>query len=412
MRIGAGSLGPTAGRPKLSAELRALILQISRQNPLWGAPRIHGELLRLGFNVSQATVSRYLSRRPRDPDQRWKTFVSNHRHCVASIDFLVVPTLSFKLLFVLVVLSHQRRQIVHLPVTPNPTTAWTAQQMREAFPWDDGPRYLIHDRDRSFGKVFRKRLRIPRYNASIDIHCQPGGYHTEITDKDDVYAGALYDLGAFNYALGGQGPLNDEMGASLAAFVNRTYPDLSPERILDMGCGVGHHTLPFVDAYPAAEVHGCDLGAPMVRYAHARAEALGKPVHYSQQNAEVTDFEDESFDLITSSVLLHETSAKALRNIIAESHRLLRPGGVMAHCEVPEADKYWPDPYDRFQRDWTTHFNAEPFRTAVRETDMVALAVETGFPTGGLLETRVESEISAVLRADARLQREMVGVRR
>ena len=206
----------------------------------------------------------------------------------------------------------------------------------------------------------------------------------------------MYDLGAFNYALGGQGPLNDEMGASLAAFVKHTYPDLSPERILDMGCGVGHHTLPFVNAYPEAEVHGCDLGAPMVRYAHARAEALGKPAHYSQQNAEFTDFEDDSFDLISSSVLLHETSAKALRNIIAECHRLLRSGGVMAHCEVPEADKYWPDPYDRFQRDWTTHFNAEPFRTAVRETDMAALAVETGFSASGLLETRVESEISAV----------------
>ena len=146
------------GRPKVSAELRSLILQISRQNPLWGAPRIHGELLKLGFNVSQATVSRYLPRRPRDPDQRWKTFLSNHRHCVASIDFLVVPTASFKLLFVLVVLSHQRRQLVHLSVTPHPTAAWTAQQMREAFPWEDGPRYVIHDRDRTFGKVFRKRL--------------------------------------------------------------------------------------------------------------------------------------------------------------------------------------------------------------------------------------------------------------
>ena len=146
------------GRPKVNAELRALILQMSQQNPLWGAPRLHGELLKLGFNVSQATVSRYLPRRPRDPNQRWKTFLSNHRHCVASIDFLVVPTVSFKLLFVLVVLSHQRRQLVHLSATSNPTADWTAQQMREAFPWDDGPRYLIHDRDRTFGKVFRKRL--------------------------------------------------------------------------------------------------------------------------------------------------------------------------------------------------------------------------------------------------------------
>lgn len=239
-------------------------------------------------------------------------------------------------------------------------------------------------------------LEIPRYNSSIDIHCQPGGYHTEIADEDDVYAGALFDVGAFNYALGGQGPLNDEMGTWLAEFVKRTFPDLSPERILDMGCGVGHHTLPFVEAYPDADVYACDLGAPMVRYAHARAEALGKAVHYSQQNAEFTDFEDQSFDLVASSVLLHETSAKALRNIFAEFHRLLRPGGIMVHCEVPEANRFWPDPYDRFQRDWTTHFNAEPFRTAVRETEATQVAVKAGFPESGIIETSVESDISSV----------------
>jgi transposase InsO family protein len=149
---------PRNGRPRVSAELRALIRQMSQQNPLWGAPRIHGELLKLGFDISEATVSRYLPRRPCDPDQRWKTFVANHRHCMASIDFLVVPTVTFKLLFILVVLNHRRRELVHLAVTPNPTAAWTAQQMREAFPWDDAPRYVIHDRHRTFGKAFRRRV--------------------------------------------------------------------------------------------------------------------------------------------------------------------------------------------------------------------------------------------------------------
>lgn len=150
---------PRGGRPRVGAELRALIHQMSEQNPLWGAPRIHGELLKLGFKVSEATVSRYLLRRPRDPDQRWKTFVANHRHCMASIDFLVVPTVTFKLFYVLVILSHERRKLIHVAVTMNPTAAWTAQQMREAYPWDDGPRYVIHDRHPTFGEVYRRRVR-------------------------------------------------------------------------------------------------------------------------------------------------------------------------------------------------------------------------------------------------------------
>ena len=113
---------------------------------------------------------------------------------------------------------------------------------------------------------------------------------------------------------------------------------------LDIGCGVGHQTLPFVDAYPEAEVYGCDLGAPMLRYGHARAETLGKRVHFSQQNAEATDFDDESFDLVTSTIVLHETSARALSAIFRECRRLLRPGGMMAHSEFPDASRFWPDP--------------------------------------------------------------------
>ncbi len=124
---------PRGGRPKVSAEIRQLVRRMSWENPLWGAPRIHGELLKLGFDVSQSTVSRYMPRRPRDPGQRWKTFLANHRHCIASIDFLTVQTILFKQLYVLVVLSHQRRRLVHLAVTANPTASWTVQQLREAF---------------------------------------------------------------------------------------------------------------------------------------------------------------------------------------------------------------------------------------------------------------------------------------
>ena len=243
-------------------------------------------------------------------------------------------------------------------------------------------------------------LDVPRYNSEIHIHCQPGGYHQEMPDTaDDVFAGALYDLGAFQYGMGGQGPLVDDVGDTLAKYIKKTWPGFTPKRILDLGCGVGHQTLALVDHFPAAEVHACDLGAPMVRYGHARAEALGKRVHYSQQNAEHTDFPDESFDLVVSAVLFHETSAKAVPNIIRESYRLLKKGGVMAHGDVPEFNKFWPDPYDQFQRDWTTHFNAEPFRGKMRDMDMAALAATAGFKPQNIIETRLPSEYGSSLYA-------------
>ena len=151
---------PRGGRPRVSPEIRQLVRRMSWENPLWGAPRIHGELLKLGIDVSQATVSRYMPRRPRDPGQRWKTFLANHQGCIASIDFLTVQTISFKQLYVLVVLSHRRRRLVHLAVTANPTASWTVQQMREAFPWGGAPRYVIHDRHGTFGEAFRRRLQL------------------------------------------------------------------------------------------------------------------------------------------------------------------------------------------------------------------------------------------------------------
>jgi transposase InsO family protein len=146
------------GRPKATAELRPLIRKMCSENPLWGAPRIHGELRMLGFEISQSTVSKYMSRRPTDPDQCWKTFIHNHVDCTASIDFLVVPTITFKVLFVLIVLSHERRRAVHFGITTNPTAEWTARQITEAFPWDTAPRFLIRDRHRTYGQVFRNRL--------------------------------------------------------------------------------------------------------------------------------------------------------------------------------------------------------------------------------------------------------------
>jgi putative transposase len=119
-------------------------------NPLWGAPRIHGELLKLGVEVSQTTVAKYMVRRTTPPSQSWRTFLANHLQQIAAADFFVVPTATCRLLFVLVILAHARRRVVHVAVTDHPTAAWTAQQLREAFPGDEAPRFLIHDRDSAF----------------------------------------------------------------------------------------------------------------------------------------------------------------------------------------------------------------------------------------------------------------------
>jgi transposase InsO family protein len=139
------------GRPNVPAEIRNLIRDMSQANPLWGAPRIHGELCKLGIEVAQSTVAKYLRRPRKPPSQTWRTFLTNHMEQVAAIDFFVVPTATFRILFVFVVLSHARRRVLHFHVTEHPTQEWTMQQMREAFPWDHGCRYLLRDRDAIYG---------------------------------------------------------------------------------------------------------------------------------------------------------------------------------------------------------------------------------------------------------------------
>ena len=144
----------------MSREIRDPIRRMSRESPVWGAPRIHGELLKIGFDVSEAAVSKYLKRHPKPPSQTWRTFLENHLACLASIDVFVVPTAMFTLLFVFVVLRHERRRIVQLGVMAHPTAAWTARQTTEAFPWGTAPRYLIRDRDRVYGHDFHERLKV------------------------------------------------------------------------------------------------------------------------------------------------------------------------------------------------------------------------------------------------------------
>ena len=142
----------------MSKKIRQLIRKMSRDNPLWGAPRIHGELLKLGIDIGETSVGKYIARRRKPPSQTWQTFLENHVKTMVSIDFFTVPTIRFQVLYVFLVLAHDRRRVVHFNATAHPTAEWTAQQLREAFPFDHVPEYLLRDRDRIFGAEFSKQV--------------------------------------------------------------------------------------------------------------------------------------------------------------------------------------------------------------------------------------------------------------
>jgi transposase InsO family protein len=150
---------PRGGRPTTAADIRSLIREMSVANPLWGAPRIHGELLKLGIDVGQTTVAKYMTRRRRPPSQGWKTFLHNHADGIASMDLFLVPTISFRLLYGFLILQHARRELLWLGVTAHPSAEWIAHQLTQAYGWQQAPRYIIRDRDRAYGHAFLRRLR-------------------------------------------------------------------------------------------------------------------------------------------------------------------------------------------------------------------------------------------------------------
>ena len=217
-------------------------------------------------------------------------------------------------------------------------------------------------------------LPLPGYHASVDIHLQPGAYHTDST-ADDVAAGAIYDKGLDLYMGGALGAENELMGDTLVAYLREKHPRRKPRRILDMGCAIGNSTVVWAREFPHAEVHGIDVGAPVLRYAHARAGGLGVPVHFSQQDAQRTDFGDGSFDLVVSHIMLHETSKSALARIFAECRRLLRPGGLMLHLEIPRGHTV----FEQFMHNWESFNNNETFSRYMTRIDLAAEARKGGF---------------------------------
>lgn len=229
-------------------------------------------------------------------------------------------------------------------------------------------------------------LAIPRYIDAVDIHAMPGNFHTEIR-RDDVYAGALYDRGVYVFAFGGLGAQNDGLGATTAAFVKERFPDMAPRRILDIGCGPGFTTLPWKQMYPEAEVHGIDIGAPQVRYAHGRAESLGHEIHFSQQDAAAMDFEDGYFDIVCSLLVTHEMPAPHIRAMFRECHRVLAQGGIAVH------DGGYPPPVkpiDVVMSNWFNENANEPFAAGFRRLSMDDALLDAGFHADKLFRGQKE----------------------
>jgi hypothetical protein len=190
------------GRPRVSRELRELIQRISKENPLWGAPRIHGELLKLGFEIAESTVSKYMIWRRGPPSQTWRTFLRNHADGIAAIDLCVVPTLTFECLFAFLVLGHGRRQLLWFAVTRQPTAAWLAQQIVEAFPWGTAPSYLIRDNDGAYGQVFTGRRGQWEFGIARYRRDRPGITHTWSADTAARLSGSCADLWQTAFAAG------------------------------------------------------------------------------------------------------------------------------------------------------------------------------------------------------------------
>lgn len=222
----------------------------------------------------------------------------------------------------------------------------------------------------------------PRGMAQVEVHLQPGGYTLDL-GPDDVAAGAYYESGGNLYAFGQGIGRSDSKAAHVQRFLRERYPDLAPRRILDMACSAGSATVPYALAFPEADVHGIDIGTGMLRYAHARAEALGARVHFHQMDVAATGFPDGCFDLVVSHNMMHEVPDRTRRAAFRESFRLLRPGGVCVHQDVPLRFAGL-DEFARFDLSWDALYNNEPYWEVYANADLRADLEAAGFPPGAV----------------------------
>ena len=241
--------------------------------------------------------------------------------------------------------------------------------------------------------VLDSKVETPRYQAAVDIHCMPGSYHGEECEKD-ISAGANYDCGIFATTAGSIGALSDGGGQALVKWIKQEKPGWKPRRILDIGCTIGHNIVPLALAFPDTEIIAIDTAAPVLRYGHARAKALGADnITFMQHNAEdLSRFEDGYFDWVQTTMFLHETSGTALPAIINEGYRTLAKGGVMFHLEQPAYTDDMPL-YEQFIRDWDAFNNNEPFWSSMHAIDLNEVMMEAGFQRNALFETHVKAEV-------------------
>lgn len=295
-----------------------------------------------------------------------------------------------------------RREVAAL-MQGHPTyRAWSDLQMlAQQAMWHAVGHTIMRERDRITAEAARLRAERPAGGILTldpgisrpddvfvtDIHGQPGGYMRD-EGPDDILAGAFYELGGNLYTFGAGTGRTDSKAAVVIAHYERIALDQRPRRILDVGCSVGGSTLPYKHAFPEAEVCGIDVAPALLRYAHARAESLGYAVHFSQVNAVQAGFENESFDLIVAHNLMHEVSTPSLRRILAETHRMLAPGGITLLQDVPVAYARM-SPIEQFISGWQTEHNHEPHWDAYATCDVPALLREAGFAKERINEARL-----------------------
>lgn len=219
-------------------------------------------------------------------------------------------------------------------------------------------------------------LQVPEYLRRMDTHCMPGSYYTEWT-ADDLSNGALYDRGGFLYTPGA-GPAGDGAGRTSAEFLRAHEPGYTPKRMLDLGCGTASPLLAWAREFPQAEIHGLDIGAPLLRYAHLRAEQQGVVLHLRQADAAATGYPDGHFDLVTSHIMFHETEADAIPPILAEAHRVLAPGGSLLIVDLPDAGRI-PDVFQQVVFDGDAFYNNEHFWMKMHDLDWPAQLQRAGF---------------------------------